>query len=174
MTEKKENLPAKNSDKSLEVVRDLTAQFATFYFGEHFFGLPIEDVIEINRALDITPVPLAPEYVAGVVNLRGQILTAIHLGKRIGLAIKGLKPVEQLNNLIMGDREEPISLLVEQIGDVMAVPVEQIEAPPDLIHGVEKKYVKNVCKLPGRLLIILDSENLQASPGEKEKQQDVN
>ncbi len=164
MAEKNDNLPIKSDERSLDVVRDLTAQFATFYFGEHFFGLPIEDVIEINRALDITPVPLAPEYVSGVVNLRGQILTAIHLGKRIGLDLSGAtKPVEELNNLIMGHRDEPISLLVERIGDVMAVPIDQIEAPPDLIEGVDKRYVKNVCKLPGELLIILDTENLQAA-----------
>ncbi len=164
---KGETLPAKAGERSLEVVRDLTTQFATFYFGEHFFGLPIEDVIEINRALDITPVPLAPEYVAGVVNLRGQILTAVHLGKRIGLHVEDGKPLEKLNNLIMGDREEPISLLVEQIGDVMAVGIDQIEAPPDLIHGVDKHFVKNVCKLPEKLLIILNTDNLQAPPKDK-------
>lgn len=167
-----DKLPVKREERTLDVVRDTSVQFATFYFGEHFFGLPIEDVIEINRALDITPVPLAPEYVSGVVNLRGQILTAIHLGKRIGLDTSGSRPLEKLNNLIMGHREEPVSLLVERIGDVMAVPVDQIEAPPDLIEGVNKNYVKNVCKLPGELLIILDTDALQAPP-KKRKNQEV-
>ena len=69
----------------VELHGDNTEQFVTFYFDKHFFGLPIDDVIEINKALDITPVPLAPAYVAGVVNLRGQILTAVHLAQKMGL-----------------------------------------------------------------------------------------
>jgi len=155
------SLVPKDEDIGQEVQRIETIQFVTFYFGEHFFGLPIEEVIEINRMLDITPVPLAPDYVAGVVNLRGQILTAINLAARIGLTKKENKKANNFNNLIMGRREEPISLLVEQIGDVMAVAKDHIEPPPALIDGLDVKYVKHVCKLPEKLLIILDSEALQ-------------
>ncbi len=155
------SLVPKDEDIGQEVQRIETIQFVTFYFGEHFFGLPIEEVIEINRMLDITPVPLAPDYVAGVVNLRGQILTAINLATRIGLSTKEKKEANKFNNLIMGHREEPISLLVEQIGDVMAVPKDHIEPPPALIDGLDVKYVRHVCKLPEKLLIILDSEALQ-------------
>jgi len=155
------SLVPKDEDIGQEVQRIETIQFVTFYFGEHFFGLPIEEVIEINRMLDITPVPLAPDYVAGVVNLRGQILTAINLAARIGLSKKEKKEANNFNNLIMGRREEPISLLVEQIGDVMAVAKDYIEPPPALIDGLDVKYVKHVCKLPEKLLIILDSEALQ-------------
>ena len=156
-------------DKVVDIRSDESRQFVTFYFGRHFFGLPIDDVIEINKALDITPVPLAPSYVAGVINLRGQILTAINLGKKIELKgglmedAAGSEEQEQLryNNVIMGDREEPISLLVERIGDVMSVPVNQIEPPPDMIEGVNVRYVEEVCKLPSELLIILNPKILE-------------
>ncbi len=168
MADQNVNLPAEA--ETTEIATEETTLFATFYFGEHFFGLPIDEVIEINRALEITPVPKAPPYVAGVVNLRGQILTAINLAHRIGLQCKDEKGTDSLNNVIIGHREEPVSLLVERIGDVMSIPVGQIEPPPAMIAGVDTRYVRQVCKLPGQLLIILDSEELQAPPEEHHKQ----
>lgn len=141
-------------------IRDMeTIQFVTFYFGDHLFGLPIDQVIEINRLLEVTPVPLAPQYVAGVVNLRGQILTSVHLARRIGLRFEGERGGQ--NNVIMGRGEEPISLLVERIGDVISVPKDQIEPPPVLIEGMDVDFVRQVCKLANRLLIVLDAEALE-------------
>ena len=164
MTDQMNTLPAETRENAVDIRSSDTVQFATFYFGQHLFGLPIEEIIEINRTLEVTPVPLAPDYVAGVVNLRGQILTAINLGKRIGLSGR-TDGGDGYNNVITGNREEPISLLVEGIGDVMSVPRGEIEPPPDLIAGVDVSYVKNVFKLPGRLLIILDGHALEAPPG---------
>ncbi len=164
MADQNVNLPAESESRELKT--EETILFATFYFGEHIFGLPIDEVIEINRALEITPVPKAPPYVAGVVNLRGQILTAINLAHRIGLQCDSGKGTDSLNNVIIGHREEPVSLLVERIGDVMSVPTGQIEPPPDMISGVDTRYVRQVCKLQGQLLLILDSEELQAPTAE--------
>ena len=113
-------LPVKAEDVISEVIAtEGVKQFVTFYVGKHLFGLSIDNVIEINRCLNVTPVPLAPEYVSGIVNLRGHILTAVHLGRRIGL--KEEAGITDYNNVIIGKREEPISLLVERIGDVIAV-----------------------------------------------------
>ncbi len=181
------NVPAKTENTDVvELQTDNSEQFVTFYFGEHYFGLPIDDVIEINKALDITPVPLAPSYVTGVVNLRGQILTAVNLAKKVGLETDpGSQPEEpgdaghqeetgpadnKFNNVIMGNREEPISLLVERIGDVMSVPVGQIEPPPAIIEGVDARYVSKVCKLQGQLLIILDSKAMEQPEQDNERQ----
>ncbi len=157
------NLPSVSENSKVTDIRvGETKQFVTFYFGRHFFGLPIDEVIEINKALDITPVPLAPSYVSGVINLRGQILTAINLAARIGLISQRDSNEEgHLNNVIMGNREEPVSLLVERIGDVMSIPVEKIESVPDMIHGIDIKYVNQVCKLKDQLLIILNSQALE-------------
>ncbi|MDA8163063.1 MAG: chemotaxis protein CheW [Desulfobacteraceae bacterium] len=148
-------LPVKADDVTNDVIAaEGVKQFVTFYVGKHLFGLSIDNVIEINRCLNVTPVPLAPEYVSGIVNLRGHILTAVHLGRRIGLKEEG--NVTDYNNVIIGKREEPLSLLVERIGDVIAVPKSEITPPPDLLAGIDVRFVKEVCKLPGRLLIILD------------------
>ncbi|MGB9712878.1 MAG: chemotaxis protein CheW [Dissulfurimicrobium sp.] len=162
-------IPAKTNNTALagtdngidEIIAvEQTRQFVTFYAGKHFFGLPIDNVIEINRCLNVTPVPLAPDYVSGVVNLRGHILTAIHLGRRIGL--ENTNEPKEYNNVIVGRREEPISLLVEHIGDVISVPKAEIEPPPDLLAGINVKFVKEVCKLPGKLLVILDCNALES------------
>ncbi len=163
MNETGKNLPSLEKNAAVTDIRAIeTSQFVTFYFGKHFFGLPIDEVIEINKALDITPVPLAPGYVSGVINLRGQILTAIDLAARIGLDTQEAEHATgSLNNVIMGNREEPVSLLVERIGDVMSIPVEKIESVPDMIHGIDTKYVSRVCKLDDQLLIILDSTALE-------------
>ncbi|OAG28348.1 hypothetical protein TH606_02345 [Thermodesulfatator autotrophicus] len=128
----------------------------TFWLADFLFALPVEEVVEINRSLDITPVPQAPPYVSGIINLRGQILTAIDLAKRIGLK----REREAHHNVIVGREEEPLSLLVEQIGDVLEIPVSQIEEPPEVIEGLDTDFVKNVSKLPDRLLVILDPEKL--------------
>ncbi len=157
-----ETLPAVNKKGNVvEMSMADTSQFVTFYYDKHFFGLPIDDVIEINKALDVTPVPMAPEYVSGVVNLRGQILTAINLATRIGLSCDCQDEKREYNNVIMGNREEPVSLLVERIGDVMSIPTEKVEPPPDMIEGIDLKYVEQVCKLDSKLLIILNSNALE-------------
>ena len=160
-----QNLPSVEKQPEvldLDIRASESSQFVTFYFGKHFFGLPIDEVIEINKALDITPVPLAPRYVSGVINLRGQILTAISLAERIGLESEEENSrKDNLSNVIMGNREEPVSLLVEKIGDVMSIPVERIESVPDMIHGIDTRYVSRVCKLKDKLLIILDSNALE-------------
>ena len=166
MSDMKDNLPDVKNTDIVELRAEDTKQFVTFYFGEHFFGLPIDDVIEINRALETTPVPLAPSYVYGVVNLRGQILTALHLARRIDLdcADDAEEPDKKFHNVIAGKgNNEPVCLLVEKIGDVMSVPVSQIEKAPEMLKGVNTKYVKYVCKLPSELLIILDSEAIEAA-----------
>jgi purine-binding chemotaxis protein CheW len=156
-----ENLPVQSQTTDVAVASEATTQFITFYMGKHFFGMPIDLVIEINKNLNITSTPLAPDYVLGVVNLRGHILTAIHLARRIGL---DYTPPEGIafHNIIMGNREEPISLLVERIGDVISVPTADIEPPPDLLAGIDIRYVKNVCKLPGKLLVIMNTDALQS------------
>jgi len=169
MKQSNETLPAvEKKGTVVEMALADTSQFVTFYYDKHFFGLPIDDVIEINRTLDVTPVPMAPEYVSGVVNLRGQILTAINLAARIGLF---QDPAEQkeYNNVIMGNREEPISLLVERIGDVMSIPTEKVEPPPDMIEGINLKFVDQVCKLDNKLLIILNSKALENAEEKKNK-----
>ncbi len=149
-------LPATDDKTKKPSLAEETRLFITFWLADFLFALPVEEVVEINRSLDITPVPQAPSYVQGIINLRGQILTAIDLAKRIGLK----REKEAHHNVIVGRDDEPLSLLVEQVGDVLEIPVSQIEDPPEVIEGLELQFVKNVSKLPDRLLVILDVKKI--------------
>ncbi len=149
-------LPVLSSERR-PVLGEKTETFVTFWLGSFLFGLPVSEVVEINRNLDTTPVPLAPSYIKGIVNLRGQVLTAVDLAERIGLSVEG----ERAYNLIVKNEEdERVSLLVEQIGDILEVPVNALEEPPEKIEGLERKFVKYVCQLPERLLVVLDTKEI--------------
>ena len=142
-------------------------QVATFLIDKKLFGIPIQDVLEIIKNVEMTPVPLAPDYLEGVINLRGQIVTAINLRKRLGMPEIHINddgtPVDEereYNNIIVGSRNDSVSLLVDAIGDVLEITSDIIEPPPDTIKGLNIKYVKNVCKLKGKLLVVLNSDTI--------------
>ena len=101
---------------------------ATFYVRESAYGIDLLKIQEINKLLVLTPVPGAPSYVRGILNLRGQIVTVIDLGYKLGL------PETRLNrkgrNIIVRSTGEHIGLLVEEISEVVRVNADEVEAPP--------------------------------------------
>jgi purine-binding chemotaxis protein CheW len=133
----------------------------TFYVDNKLFGIPIQDVLEINKNLDLTPVPLAPEYIRGVLNLRGQIVTALDLRRRLKMSSSNIENEKMFHNVIIGNRNNCSSLLVDKIGDVLEISSDIIEPPPDTIKGMDAKYVKNICKLKNELLVVLDTIKIQ-------------
>jgi purine-binding chemotaxis protein CheW len=113
-------------------------------------------VQEVIRYQETTRVPLAPPEVAGLINLRGQIVTAIDLRRRLGL---GARPAEDapLNVVVRAD-DGAVSLLVDEIGDVLKVPETLFEPPPATLKGPARELIRGAYKLDGRLLLILDVE----------------
>jgi len=133
--------------------------FITFYFSNFLFALPVEDVLEIKKSAEITRVPLSPSHVEGIINLRGQIITAIHLAKKLGLKFDEKK--NGYYHVIVKTSQEPISILVEEIGDVISIEEKDLEPVPDHLEGIDIQYIKNISKLSDRLLIVLDSESIK-------------
>jgi purine-binding chemotaxis protein CheW len=133
----------------------------TFYIDNKLFGIPIQDVLEINKNLDLTPIPLAPEYIRGVLNLRGQIVTALDLRRRLKMSSSNIENEKMFHNVIIGNRNNCSSLLVDKIGDVLEISSDIIEPPPETIRGMDAKYVKNICKLKNELLVVLDTIKIQ-------------
>jgi purine-binding chemotaxis protein CheW len=133
-------------------------ELATFYVGEALCGMDILNIQEINKLIEMTKVPQAPEYVTGILNLRGQIVTVIDLGKKLGLTITELN--ENTRNIIVNSNGESIGLLVERISDVVPAGVETLEPPPANIGGVQGKFFKNVHKTQDHLIGILDVEEI--------------
>jgi len=135
-----------------------TVELASFYVGEALCGMNILKVQEINKLIEMTRVPQAPEYVLGILNLRGEIVTIIDLGKKLGL--KSTELNHKTRNIIVNSNGEHIGLMVEQISDVIQVEWEKVEPPPANIGDVQGKYFTGVFKTADRLIGILDVEKV--------------
>jgi len=131
-----------------------TIELASFFVGEALCGMDILKVQEINKLIEMTRVPQAPDYVLGILNLRGEIVTIIDLGKKLGL--KSTEISDKTRNIIVNSKGEHIGLMVEKISDVVQAEFEKIEAPPANIGGVQGKYFTGVLKTKDRLIGILD------------------
>jgi purine-binding chemotaxis protein CheW len=133
-----------------------TSQFSTFYVGDLFFGIEVVRVQEVLRYQEMTRVPLAPEVIGGLINLRGQIVTAVDMRQRLRLTPReaGRLPL----NMVIRSGDGVVSLLVDEIGDVLEAPADAFELPPDNLTGLSRELIRNVYKLKGRLLLILDTE----------------
>ncbi|MFY9675636.1 MAG: chemotaxis protein CheW [Terriglobales bacterium] len=133
-----------------------TKQFSTFYLERYFFGVPVEQVQEVIRHLDMTHVPLVSEVVRGLINLRGQIVTAIDLRRRLGMQARAADRLPM--NVVVRTDDGAVSLLVDEIGDVIEVAQETYEAPPQNMSAQQKELVEGVYKLDGQLLLVLNTE----------------
>lgn len=131
-------------------------QFCTFYLGDLFFGIDVLKVQEIIRYQEMTPVPLAPTVIRGLINLRGQVVTAMDLRLRLGLEER---PADELPmNVIIRTEEDTMSFLVDQIGDVVEPEEEAFESPPETLDGALRKLINGVYKLDGQLLLVIDAD----------------
>ncbi len=133
-------------------------ELATFYIGDMLMGIDIRQIQEINQHLHMTPVPHAPDFVRGVVNLRGRVVTVADLSVVLGLGQAVITP--RSRNVIVNSNDEQIGLLTDRIADVVTVTKHDIELPPANISGVEGRFFKGVCKLESTLLLIIDVEEV--------------
>jgi purine-binding chemotaxis protein CheW len=139
-------------------MRGDTVELATFFVGEALCGMDILKVQEVNKLIEMTRVPQAPAYVLGILNLRGEIVTIIDLGKKLGL--KSTELNDKTRNVIVNSNEEHIGLMVEQISDVVQAEWGKVENPPANIGGVQGRFFTGVYKTEDRLIGILDVEKV--------------
>jgi purine-binding chemotaxis protein CheW len=133
-----------------------TLQCCTFFLDEMYFGVEVRQVQEVIRYQEMTRVPLAPPGVQGLINLRGQIVTAIDLRQRLQL---GPRAGDQLPmNVVVRTDDGPVSLLVDEIGDVVEVDEASFERPCETIDDGARALISGVYKLKDRLLLVLDTE----------------
>jgi purine-binding chemotaxis protein CheW len=131
-------------------------QFCTFFLRDQFFGVPVQQVQEVIRYQEMTRVPLMPEVIRGLINLRGQIVMAVDLRKRFGMEDRpeSQKPM----NVVVRSDDGAVSFLVDEIGDVLEVDQESFERPPETLRGPARGLVRGVYKLKDRLMLVLDTE----------------
>lgn len=135
-----------------------TRQLCTFYLDNHLFGVDAQSVQEVIRYQEMTHVPMTSPSVSGLINLRGQIVTAIDLRKRLGLTDRP-KDKLPMNVVVRGD-EGAVSLLVDQIGDVIEVEADLFELPPDTLRGTARSFVQGAYKLDAKLLLLLNTDQV--------------
>ncbi len=135
-----------------------TVELATFYVGDALCGMDILKIQEINKLMEMTKVPQAPDYVMGILNLRGQIVTVIDLRKKLGLSSTEL--TNKRRNIIVNSRGEYIGLMASRISDVVHADTQKVEPPPANIGGVQGRFFTGVFKTENSLIGILDVEEV--------------
>lgn len=139
-------------------------QYCTFLLDRHYFAIDVLQVQEVIRYLEMTRVPLGPAVVRGLINLRGQIITAIDLRRRLELPDRreGELPV----NVVVRTDDGSVSLLVDEIGDVLQVSDEAFERPPETLQGAVREIIPGAYRLEDRLLLLLDTKKVLQMHGE--------
>ncbi|GAA0911617.1 chemotaxis protein CheW [Virgisporangium aurantiacum] len=130
-------------------------QYATFEVEDQLFGVPVAIVQEVLSFNEYTPVPLAPQAVGGLFNLRGQVIAAVDLRVQLGLPPRAIDGPAM--NVIVRQEDESVSLLVDRIGEVVRLDDEAFEPPPDTLHGPTRELINGAFKLDGRLMLALDT-----------------
>jgi purine-binding chemotaxis protein CheW len=138
-----------------------TLQFATFFLNGQLFGIQILHVQEILLRQNVTPVPHAPDYVMGLIGLRGQIVTAVDLRKRLGLSERA--QVEEPYHLVVSANGGVASLQVDGVGDVLEMPESQLLPPPESLEGIDPTFIQGVFMLEERILAIIDVQAVLAT-----------
>ncbi len=132
--------------------------YCTFHLDDLYLGIEVSQVQEVIRYQQMTSVPLAPNVIRGLMNLRGQIVTALDLRKRLGIpdAEEGFQPT----NVVVRRSDGAVSLLVDRIGDVLDTDLDTFEPPPETLQGVPRELIRGAFKLEDRLLLILDTDRV--------------
>jgi len=144
--------------KEMKTQTEELLQLVSFNIGEEEFGLGIQSIQEINRMVEITRVPNSPEFVSGVINLRGKVIPIINLRKRFGFPPKENDRntriiVVELAGMVVG-------FVVDAVSEVLRIPKNITEPPPPIVAGIGSEYITAVAKLENRLLILLDLERI--------------
>jgi purine-binding chemotaxis protein CheW len=150
------NTPPAANGAPAETART-SREYATFFVDGLFFGIDVLQVQEVLRYQEMTKVPLAPGVIEGLINLRGQIVTAVDMRRRLKLKSR---PDDQtpMNTVVRTKEGAAVSLLVDEIGDVVEVDSETFESVPDNVDPAARDLLQGVYKLKDRLLLILDTD----------------
>jgi purine-binding chemotaxis protein CheW len=139
-------------------VREEVLQFVSFTLNNEEYAVDILSVQEINRITEITKIPNSPDYVEGVVNLRGKVIPVINLRKKFGFEEKLIDDTSRI--IIMDIQGITYGVIVDSVSEVLRVPSSTVEPTPPMSSEANSKFIKGLAKLDGRLIILIDIDNL--------------
>jgi purine-binding chemotaxis protein CheW len=146
-----------NNQQTTNQSKDIV-ELATFYIGDALCGMDILKVQEINKLMQMTKVPQAPDYVLGILNLRGQIVTILDLGRKLGLGDTDIS--QDPRNIIVNSAGGHVGLLVRRISDVVSADMGKRERAPANMSGIQGEYFTGVYKTDDNLIGILDVDKV--------------
>ena len=133
-------------------------QLVSFKISNEEFGIDILSVQEINRMLQITKVPNTPDFIEGVINLRGRIIPVIDLRVKLGMMRK--EHSKDTRIVVVDIKQKTVGFIVDEVNEVLRIPKSITEAPPDMVNSINSEYIISIGKLEDRLLILLDLEKM--------------
>lgn len=140
-------------------------QFLSFYMGDHVFGIPIFQVQDILHTQQLTHVPLAADFIEGIMNLRGRIVTAINFRKRLHYSEVG---GSNTMSIVLEHKDELFSLIVDDVGEVLNLSTDKIEVPPYTLNPAWREVATGVFQLQDKIMILLNPHALlQINGGQK-------
>lgn len=139
-------------------VLDAEEQLVIFELANEVYGVDISRVQEIIRMTTITRLPRAPEFVEGVINLRGKVIPVVDLKKRFGLEQGDRTKASRIVVVDVGDHT--IGMVVDAVSEVLRVPTEAVEPPSPVVTTIESDYIRGIAKLESRLIILLDLDKV--------------
>lgn len=140
-----------------------TGQYLTFILEQEQYGVEITKIREILGVLPITPMPQAPNYVKGVINLRGKVIPVIDARLKLGMPAKEYTPETCI--IVVEVKTNWIGMLVDTVSEVMNIPVDQIETPPAIGNGGDDEIIRGLGKVGDRVTILLDIDRLLTDIG---------
>jgi purine-binding chemotaxis protein CheW len=149
-----------------EILGTKRQQFCTFYLKDQFFGVPVEEVQEVIRYQQMTTVPLVSDMIRGLINLRGQIVMAVDLRRRLGMEDRPTDDAPM--NVVVRCDDGVVSFLVDAIGDVLEMDDGCFEPPPENVRGKPRSLILGVHKLSGQLMHVLDVRKTCTLMGQEE------
>jgi purine-binding chemotaxis protein CheW len=153
MSEITKDIKGATQGKSEELI-----QLVSFTIGDEEFGVDILKVQEINRMLAVTRVPNSPEYIDGVINLRGKVIPIIDLRRRFQMERR--EHDKNTRIVVVELSGKVVGFVVDAVSEVMRIPKSVTEPPPPIVAGIDAEYITAVAKLEDRLLILLDLEKV--------------
>lgn len=141
---------------------DTSLTLVTFKISDEFYGINIMEVREIIKFTEITPIPNSPEFVDGIITVRGEIIPIVDLGKRFHFEPKTFTEDEELLRgiIVISVEDMIIGVLIDQVNRVLSVNTNQIQPPPQMISGIGSEYIQGVARLEETLLVILNIKKL--------------
>lgn len=145
-------------DAASEIVAESTLEFLSFRVSDEIYGINIMDIKEIIKPREVTEVPRAPLFVSGVLSLRGTIIPIIDMRVRLGLAREEATGRERI--IVIKNNNSLSGLLVDEVIQVVQVQLDDVEAAPTILDGIDRDFIGGLGRSGGRLIIILNLENI--------------